>query len=68
MSITAFPVLVRILDDQRLLKTSIGTLAIACAAFDDAAGWLILAAITAIARSGSLNDAESARISARNDP
>jgi Kef-type K+ transport system membrane component KefB len=57
MSITAFPVLVRILDDQRLLKTSIGTLAIACAAFDDAAGWLILAAITAIARSGSLNDA-----------
>ncbi|MGH9253328.1 MAG: cation:proton antiporter [Vicinamibacterales bacterium] len=57
MSITAFPVLVRILDDQRLLGTSIGTLAVACAAFGDAAGWLILAAITAVARSGSVAEA-----------
>ena len=57
MSITAFPVLVRILDDQRLLGTRIGILAVACAAFDDAAGWLILAAITAVARAGSLADA-----------
>ena len=57
MSITAFPVLVRILDDQRLLGTSIGTLAVACAAFDDVIGWLILAAITPIARSGGFNEA-----------
>jgi Kef-type K+ transport system membrane component KefB len=57
MSITAFPVLVRILMDRQLLTTTIGTLAVACAAFDDAVGWLILAAITAIVRAGSLADA-----------
>jgi Kef-type K+ transport system membrane component KefB len=57
MSITAFPVLVRILGDQRLLGTGIGTLAVACAAFGDAAGWLLLAGITAVARSGSFADA-----------
>ena len=57
MSITAFPVLVRILDDQRLLRSVVGTLAVACAAFGDAAGWLMLAAITAVARSGSFAEA-----------
>jgi Kef-type K+ transport system membrane component KefB len=57
MSITAFPVLVRILADQRLLATGIGTLAVACAAFNDAAGWLILAAITAVVRAGSITEA-----------
>jgi Kef-type K+ transport system membrane component KefB len=57
MSITAFPVLVRILDDQRLLATPIGTLAVACAAFDDAAGWLLLAVLTAVAGTGSAADA-----------
>jgi K+:H+ antiporter len=57
MSITAFPVLVRILEDQRLLASSVATLAVACAAFDDATGWLILAAITAVARSGSFAEA-----------
>ena len=57
MSITAFPVLVRILMDRQLLTTTIGTLAVACAAFDDAVGWLILAGITAIVRAGGLADA-----------
>jgi Kef-type K+ transport system membrane component KefB len=57
MSITAFPVLVRILDDRRLLRSSIGTLAVACAAFNDAIGWLILAGITAGARSGTFAEA-----------
>jgi len=57
MSITAFPVLVRILMDRQMLTTAIGTLAVACAAFNDAVGWLILAAITAIVRAGSLTDA-----------
>ena len=57
MSITAFPVLVRILMDRQMLTTAIGTLAVACAAFNDAVGWLILAAITAIVRAGSLADA-----------
>ena len=40
-----------------MLTTPIGTLAVACAAFNDAVGWLILAAITAIVRAGSLADA-----------
>ena len=57
MSITAFPVLVRILADQRLMGTRIGTLAIACAALNDAAGWLILSAVTAIVRAGGLEEA-----------
>ena len=57
MSITAFPVLVRILDDQRLSRSTVGILAVACAAFGDAAGWLMLAAITAVARSGSFVEA-----------
>jgi len=46
MSITAFPVLARILFDQRMFNTQIGTVAISCAAFDDVTGWLILAAVT----------------------
>jgi len=57
MSMTAFPVLVRILDDQQLLATPIGTLAVACAAFDDAAGWLILAVLTAVVAPGNTADA-----------
>jgi Kef-type K+ transport system membrane component KefB len=57
MSITAFPVLVRILTDRQLLATAIGTLAVACAAFNDAIGWVILAGITAIVRAGSVADA-----------
>ena len=48
MSITAFPVLARILSDRGLTHTSLGHLAIACAAFDDVAGWTMLACITAM--------------------
>lgn len=57
MSMTAFPVLVRILADQGLTRTRIGVLAVTCAAFNDAAGWLILAAITMIVRAGVMADA-----------
>ena len=52
MSITAFPVLARILIDRRLLTTEIGVIAITCAAFDDVTGWLILGGILALVRSG----------------
>jgi len=54
MSITAFPVLARILTDHHLLKTELGTTAIACAAFDDVTGWLILAAVAALVRAGNM--------------
>lgn len=50
ISITAFPVLARILIDQRLLGTEVGVMAITCAAFDDVTGWMILAAITTLVR------------------
>jgi K+:H+ antiporter len=50
MSITAFPVLARILSERRLLRTEIGMLAIACAAVDDVTGWCILAYVVALVR------------------
>ncbi len=51
MSVTAFPVLARILAERNLLGTRLGTLAIACAAVDDLTAWCLLAAIIAIVRS-----------------
>ena len=57
MSMTAFPVLVRILEVQGLTRTQMGVLAVTCAAFNDAAGWLILAAITMVVRTGAMADA-----------
>jgi Kef-type K+ transport system membrane component KefB len=53
MSITAFPVLARIVQERGLHKTRIGTLAITCAAADDVSAWCMLAAIIAIAKVGS---------------
>ena len=54
MSITAFPVLVRILKDRGLAQTPLGSLAIACAAVDDASAWAMLAVVVAIARATGL--------------
>lgn len=48
MSITAFPVLARILTDREVLGTRLGSLAIACAAVDDVTGWCILAYIVVL--------------------
>jgi Kef-type K+ transport system membrane component KefB len=50
MSVTAFPVLARILTERNLLGTKLGTLTITCAAVDDVTAWCILAAITGIVR------------------
>ena len=50
MSITAFPVLARILQERGLMKTKIGALAITCAAVDDITAWCILAALIAIVK------------------
>ena len=49
MSITAFPVLARILSGNGLIRTPIGGLALACAALDDVLAWSLLAAVVAIA-------------------
>ena len=48
MCITAFPVLARIITEHNLQKTSTGSVALACAAFNDAAGWCLLALVLAI--------------------
>ena len=50
MSITAFPVLARILKERNLGGTEIGTIAISCAAVNDVAAWFLLALLTAMAR------------------
>jgi Kef-type K+ transport system membrane component KefB len=53
MSITAFPVLARILEERRLQGTSLGTTAIMCAAVDDVVAWSLLAlALTLIGKDG----------------
>jgi Kef-type K+ transport system membrane component KefB len=48
MSITAFPVLARILTDQRMTKTRIGTLALTCAAIDDVTAWCLLVVVIGV--------------------
>ncbi len=56
MSITAFPVLARILGETGLLRTRVGALAIACAAVDDLTAWCLLAFAVSVARSGGVTD------------
>ena len=50
MSITAFPVLARILTERNLHKTNVGAIAITCAAVDDVTAWCMLAFVVGIAR------------------
>jgi Kef-type K+ transport system membrane component KefB len=56
MSITAFPVLARILRERGLDRSRLGILALTCSAADDVAAWCILAAITAIIKAGGMGD------------
>jgi Kef-type K+ transport system membrane component KefB len=53
MSITAFPVLARILIERRMLKRPVGALTLACAAIDDVTAWFLIALATAIAAAGT---------------
>ncbi|MBW8797270.1 MAG: cation:proton antiporter [Streptomyces sp.] len=53
MSITAFPVLARILTDRGLYRTRVGALAMASAAVDDVSAWCLLAAVVAVTKSSS---------------
>jgi Kef-type K+ transport system membrane component KefB len=54
MSITAFPVLARIVHERGIQKTPLGVIAITCAAIDDVTAWCLLAAVVAVAKAGSL--------------
>lgn len=53
MSITAFPVLARIVQERGIHKTRLGTMVITCAAADDITAWCLLAAVIAIVKAGS---------------
>jgi Kef-type K+ transport system membrane component KefB len=50
MSITAFPLLARILVDSKMDRSKLGMLAIACAAIDDATAWWLLAIVVGVAQ------------------
>jgi Kef-type K+ transport system membrane component KefB len=52
MSITAFPVLARIVDERRLTGTALASIALTCAAVDDVTAWTLLAFVVALVTSG----------------
>lgn len=54
MSITAFPVLARIVQERKLTGTPLGILAITCAAADDVTAWCILAVVIAVVKAASI--------------
>jgi Kef-type K+ transport system membrane component KefB len=56
MSVTAFPVLARILTDRGIARTPLGALALMCAAVDDIAAWCLLAVVIAISQGGTPDD------------
>jgi Kef-type K+ transport system membrane component KefB len=53
MSVTAFPVLARILTDRGLIGTKVGAIVITCAAVDDVTAWCLLAFVVSFARATS---------------
>jgi Kef-type K+ transport system membrane component KefB len=57
MSVTAFPVLARILSERRLLTSRVGAITIACAAVDDVTAWCILAFVVAVGRAQGVSQA-----------
>jgi len=61
MSITAFPVLARILTERNLLHSRMGTLSISCAAVNDITGWCILAYIVSARPVGKFAEAALVR-------
>lgn len=65
MGVTAFPVLARILTERNLHRTNAGGIAIACAAFNDVAAWVLLAFVVAVANaSGTASAVRTAGLSA----
>ena len=54
LSITAFPVLARVLEEREMTRTPIGSTAIACAAVDDVTAWSLLAVVVTLVTAGGL--------------
>jgi Kef-type K+ transport system membrane component KefB len=50
LSVTAFPVLARILTDRGISRTKMGAVALTCAAIDDVTAWCLLALVVSIAQ------------------
>ena len=57
MSITAFPVLARIVQERGIHKTRLGAIVITCAAADDITAWCLLAVVIAIVKAGAFESA-----------
>lgn len=57
MSITAFPVLARILTERRLLQSKVGAITITCAAVDDVTAWCLLAFVVSLVRASNMAQA-----------
>ncbi|MDR1526270.1 MAG: cation:proton antiporter [Dysgonamonadaceae bacterium] len=57
MSITAFPILARIIQEKRLTKSHLGTLSLVSAASGDVLAWCLLAVVIAIIQTGTLSGA-----------
>lgn len=53
MSITAFPVLARIISDREIQGTTVGAIALAAAAICDVIAWMLLALVVAVVRGGN---------------
>ncbi|MBA3541038.1 MAG: cation:proton antiporter, partial [Deltaproteobacteria bacterium] len=56
MSVTAFPVLARILSERNLMTSRVGAIAIACAAVDDVTAWCMLAFVVGVARAQGVTE------------
>ena len=59
MSITAFPVLARMINERNLQRSRVGTFSLACGALNDVVGWCLLALVIAISTSVGLNTHKS---------
>ncbi len=59
MSVTAFPVLARILVDHKISKTRVGMLALTSAALGDVIAWCLLAIVAGLAKTGSLRSLQT---------
>ena len=57
MSVTAFPVLARILTERGMIRTRVGAIALAAAAVDDVSAWCLLALVVGVASSGAMGAA-----------
>jgi Kef-type K+ transport system membrane component KefB len=64
MSITAFPVLARILTDRGLTRTELGVAALTCAAVDDVTAWCLLAIVVGVTRAAINNGMSAAALAA----